>query len=233
MSAYDGLHPAIGALDVCPIVWLDPADRDAAARGRARGRRADRRARRPGLPLRRAGRGPERRERAYFRNGGLAELWLRMESGELRARPRPRRAAPDAPAPPWSPPARRSPPSTSSSTAATSRSPAPSPPACARRGAACPACGRSASPSAAAAARSRPTSTTRSATPLALVVERVRALAAPLGARPVEAELVGLIPEAALAGYPQDVPIRGFDPGRHTIERRLEGLERQPPPATD
>ena len=71
------------------------------------------------------------------------------------------------------------------------------------------------------------------ATPLALVVERVRALAAPLGARPVEAELVGLIPEAALAGYPQDVPIRGFDPGRHTIERRLEGIERQPPPATD
>ena len=44
-------------------------------------------------------------------------------------------------------------------------------------------------------------------------------LAAPLGARPVEAELVGLIPEAALAGYPADVPIRGFDPARHVIER--------------
>ena len=27
---------------------------------------------------------PEHAERAYFRNGGLAELWLRMEGGELR-----------------------------------------------------------------------------------------------------------------------------------------------------
>ena len=58
-------------------------------------------------------------------------------------------------------------------------------------------------------------------TPLALVVERVRELAAPLGARPLEAELVGLVAEAALAGYPGDVPIRGFDPARQTIERRL------------
>jgi glutamate formiminotransferase len=53
------------------------------------------------------------------------------------------------------------------------------------------------------------------------VVERVRELAAPLGARPIEAELVGLIPRAALAGYPADVPMRGFDPARHVIEARL------------
>jgi glutamate formiminotransferase len=53
------------------------------------------------------------------------------------------------------------------------------------------------------------------------VVERVRALAAPLGARPVGAELVGLVPEAALAGYPEAVPIRDYDPERQTIERRL------------
>ena len=59
------------------------------------------------------------------------------------------------------------------------------------------------------------------AVPLAAVVERVRELAAPLGARPLEAELVGLIPAAALAGYPADVPIRGFDPAAHVIERRL------------
>ncbi len=52
------------------------------------------------------------------------------------------------------------------------------------------------------------------AVPLGEVVERVRELAAPLGARPVEAELVGLVPAAALAGYPEDVPIRGFDPGQ-------------------
>ena len=57
--------------------------------------------------------------------------------------------------------------------------------------------------------------------PLARVVERVRDLAATLGARPVAAELVGLVPEAALVGYPEDVPIRDFDPGRQVIERRL------------
>ena len=61
-------------------------------------------------------------------------------------------------------------------------------------------------------------------TPLGEVVERVRVLAAPLAARPVEAELIGLIPAAALAGYPGDVPIRDFDPARHTIERRLAAL---------
>ena len=57
--------------------------------------------------------------------------------------------------------------------------------------------------------------------PLGEVVERVRALAAPLRARPLEAELVGLIPQAALVDYPEDVPIRGFDPRLHVIERRL------------
>ena len=30
MAYYRGAHPAIGALDVCPLVWLDPADREAA-----------------------------------------------------------------------------------------------------------------------------------------------------------------------------------------------------------
>jgi glutamate formiminotransferase len=58
-------------------------------------------------------------------------------------------------------------------------------------------------------------------TTLATVVEDIRRLAAPLGARPVEAELVGLIPAGALVDYPADVPIRGFDPAQHVIERRL------------
>jgi glutamate formiminotransferase/glutamate formiminotransferase/formiminotetrahydrofolate cyclodeaminase len=61
------------------------------------------------------------------------------------------------------------------------------------------------------------------AVPLGRVVEAIRELAEPLNARPIEAELVGLIPEAALADYPSDVPLRGFDPARHVIERRLNG----------
>ena len=56
--------------------------------------------------------------------------------------------------------------------------------------------------------------------PLAQVVARITELAGPLGARPIEAELIGLLPQAALAGYLEDVPIRDFDPDFHVIEKR-------------
>ena len=46
-------------------------------------------------------------------------------------------------------------------------------------------------------------------------------LAAEHGVRPIEAELVGLAPEAALEGYPEEPPIRGFDPRLHVIENLL------------
>jgi glutamate formiminotransferase / 5-formyltetrahydrofolate cyclo-ligase len=52
--------------------------------------------------------------------------------------------------------------------------------------------------------------------PLAVVVEAVAA-----HARVADAELVGLAPRAALAGFPADVPLRGFDPDRHIIENAL------------
>jgi glutamate formiminotransferase / 5-formyltetrahydrofolate cyclo-ligase len=52
--------------------------------------------------------------------------------------------------------------------------------------------------------------------PLATVVEAVRAHA------PVrDAELVGLAPRAALEGFPEDLPLLGFDPSRHLIENAL------------
>jgi glutamate formiminotransferase len=60
------------------------------------------------------------------------------------------------------------------------------------------------------------------AVPLAEVVQRVRELAAAYGARAVSAEIVGLVPEAALAGLPEDLPLPGFDPARHVIERRVQ-----------
>jgi glutamate formiminotransferase / 5-formyltetrahydrofolate cyclo-ligase len=40
-------------------------------------------------------------------------------------------------------------------------------------------------------------------------------------ARVAGAELVGLLPRAALEGMPEDVPIAGFDPARHVIENAL------------
>jgi glutamate formiminotransferase len=57
------------------------------------------------------------------------------------------------------------------------------------------------------------------AAPLAEIVAAVRA-AAPVA----EAELVGLAPEAAFEGFPADVPLRGFTPGRHLIENVLRAL---------
>ena len=55
--------------------------------------------------------------------------------------------------------------------------------------------------------------------PLAAVVARIGELANPAGARPAAAEIVGLVPEAALEGFPDDVAILGFDRERHVIER--------------
>jgi glutamate formiminotransferase/glutamate formiminotransferase/formiminotetrahydrofolate cyclodeaminase len=52
--------------------------------------------------------------------------------------------------------------------------------------------------------------------PLARVIESVQAHAAV-----ASAELVGLTPRAALAGFPEDVPLLGFDPARHVIENAL------------
>jgi glutamate formiminotransferase len=52
--------------------------------------------------------------------------------------------------------------------------------------------------------------------PLRTVVEAVRAHAAVACA-----ELVGLAPAAALEGFPAEVPMPGFDPARHTIEKAL------------
>jgi glutamate formiminotransferase / 5-formyltetrahydrofolate cyclo-ligase len=220
MSSHEGLHPAVGALDVCPVVWLDPADRAAA---RTEAVEVADQIGGLGVPVFLYGElatRPEHAERAYFRNGGLAELWLRMEGGELR---------PDrGPTLPHR---------TAGVTLVTAR-----PPLAAFNveleggdldAARAVAAGLRESGGGLPGVRAigLPLSSGRTqistnvhdpfAVPLARVVERVRKLAAPLDTRPVEAELIGLIPEAALAGYPEDVPIRGFDLARHTIERRI------------
>jgi glutamate formiminotransferase / 5-formyltetrahydrofolate cyclo-ligase len=54
--------------------------------------------------------------------------------------------------------------------------------------------------------------------PLALVVEAVRR-----HAEIESGELVGLAPRAALEGFPEDLPLVGFDQARHLIENALAG----------
>lgn len=223
MSGYGGVHPAIGALDVSPVVWIEPGDR---ARARAMAVDVAGQVAGLGVPIFLYGElasAPERAERAYFRNGGLTELWLRMDAGELR---------PDhGPAQPHR---------TAGATLVTARPPLGAFNVELDSGdldlARAVAAGLRESGGGLAGVRAigLPLSSGRvqvstniqdlATTPLGLVVERIRSLAAPLGARPVEAELVGLIPAAALAGYPDDVPVRDFDPEKQTIERRLAAL---------
>jgi glutamate formiminotransferase / 5-formyltetrahydrofolate cyclo-ligase len=220
MTAHDGVHPAIGALDVCPVVWLD-ADQREAAHGLAL--RVAEAISDLGVPVFLYGAlasGAARAERAYFRNGGLAELWLRMEAGELlpdRGPELPHRTA--------------------GATLVTARPPLgafnveldTADVKAARAVAAGLRESGGGLPGVRAIGLPLSSGRTQVSTnvhdpievPLGEVVERVRTLAGPLGAAPVEAELIGLVPEAAVAGYPADVPIRGFDPAAHTIERRL------------
>jgi glutamate formiminotransferase len=220
MSDYQGAHPAIGALDVCPLVWVDPADRDAA---RIEAIAVATQIGGLGVPVFLYGElagEPQRAERSYFRNGGLAELWLRMEAGELR--------------PDFGPelPHRRA-----GATLVTARPPlaafnveldsgdlelARSVAAALREsGGGLP--GVRAIGLVLSSGRAQVSTNVHDplAVPLGRVVERIAELAASLGARPVEAELVGLAPAAALDGYPAEVPIRGFDPERQVIERRI------------
>lgn len=220
MSSYVGAHPAIGALDVCPVVWTGEEDRAAA---RTEAVAVATQIGGIGVPVFLYGelaREPGHTERAYFRNGGLSELWLRMEGGELR--------------PDFGPP---QPHPRAGATLVTARPPlaafnvelegadldAARVVAAGLREAGGGPAGVRAIGLALSSGRAQVSTNVHDplTTTLGAVVEEVRRLAEPLGARPVEAELVGLIPAAALVDYPADVPIRGFDPERQVIERRL------------
>jgi glutamate formiminotransferase len=223
LSSYRGAHPAIGALDVCPIVWLEPGQRDAA---RAEAVAVATQLGGLGVPVFLYGdlaRDPGRAERAYFRNGGLPELWLRMEAGELRPDfgpelPHPRGGATLVTA---RPPLAAFNVELDSGDVEVARAVAAG---LRESGGGLP--GVRAIGLRLSSGRGQISTNVHDpvALPLGRVVERVRELAAPLGARPIEAELVGLVPSAALAGYPDDVPMRGFDPDRHLVERRLEAM---------
>jgi glutamate formiminotransferase / 5-formyltetrahydrofolate cyclo-ligase len=226
LRRHDGAHPCIGALDVCPVVYLRPIDREIARQDAldfadALGRELE-------IPVFLYGElasSDERRERSYFRRGGLAELTRRMRSGEL---------APDhGPGEPHS---------TAGATLVTARPPLAAfnvvlgtPELEVARAVA----GKlresgGGLPGVRAIALELPGGRTQISTnvhdpiaiPLRLVVAEVRRLAERHGARPVEAELVGLIPEAAMEAYPADVPLVGFAPARHLIERRVAALGR-------
>lgn len=220
LRGHQGLHPYIGALDVCPFVWVHDDFREPAvetAREAAAGIAE------LGIPVFLYGElatDEERRERAFFRRGGPAELARRMGSGELQPDLGPRAPHPSAGA-----------------TLVTARRPlvafnleldTPNP-EIAREvaarlreaGGGLPGVRALGLPREGGRAQVSINVHDADSTPLARVVDEVRRLAAEHGARPVEAELVGLAPASALEGYPDDPPIRGFDASEHVIERVL------------
>jgi glutamate formiminotransferase len=223
MNAHEGVHPAIGALDICPLVWTSPAD-SALARSAALAAAAE--LGDLGVPVFLYGElaaSPGHLERAYFRNGGLSELWLRMEAGGLQPD-----FGPDLPH------------RTAGATLVTARPPlgafnveldsgdldlARAVAAGLREsGGGLPGVRAIGLPLSSGRVQVSTNVHDPAAVPLGAVVARVRELAARLGAAPVEAELIGLIPAAALVDYPGDVPIRDFDPRVQTIEARLAAL---------
>jgi glutamate formiminotransferase / 5-formyltetrahydrofolate cyclo-ligase len=94
VSRHAGIHPRIGAIDVAPIVYLDPAARGAAGAealvlGDLLGEELE-------LPVFMYGELAAGRTRAELRRGGPARLSERIESGELRPDFGPRRLHPTA-----------------------------------------------------------------------------------------------------------------------------------------
>lgn len=82
---YSGVHPCVGALDVLPIVYLSPRQRELAEDEALA--IANRLAAELGLPVFLYGAlaaHTDRSERAFFRDGGPDVLARRLQSGELR-----------------------------------------------------------------------------------------------------------------------------------------------------
>ncbi len=82
LEEHQGIHPRVGAIDVAPIVYLDPQDRGAACAealvlGDLLGDELE-------LPVFLYGELAQGRTRAELRRGGPATLAKRIESGELR-----------------------------------------------------------------------------------------------------------------------------------------------------
>jgi glutamate formiminotransferase len=216
LRRHAGVHPYVGALDVAPVVFADAARRGAACAEALV--LADALARALDLPVFLYGLLAGGRTRAELRRGGPEALARRIEAGELAPDFGPRRLH-----------------HTAGAALVAARAPlvafnlelaAPATPADARRAAAAVreggpdglpgvrALGLALAGRGAAQVSLNVEDPTR--VPLAEVIAAVRRHA------PVACgELVGLAPEAAWAGFPADLPVPGFDPERHLLERRL------------
>ncbi|HEX2016296.1 MAG TPA: hypothetical protein VGN69_06340 [Solirubrobacteraceae bacterium] len=212
-----GAHPHVGALDVAPIVHLDTAAQGAACAEALVA--ADRLASELELPVFLYGVLAAGRTRAQLRQGGLAGLAQRMADGELRPDFGPERPHP-----------------TAGVTLVTARPPLVAfnlelaPPgdlrlaqhiaAELREGGAAGLTGLRAIGIELTSRGGVAQVSTNVEDPTALSLGEVTRAVAQRG--PVAAaEIVGLVPRAALEDFPDGVPIREFDPARQVIENAL------------
>jgi glutamate formiminotransferase/glutamate formiminotransferase/formiminotetrahydrofolate cyclodeaminase len=219
--AQEGAHPRVGSLDVCPVVFLDDAGREPA---RDHALAVARTISDAGIPVFLYGdlaSSEERRERSFFREGGPQRLRERMEAGELQPD-----MGPEVPHP------------RAGATLVTAR-----PPLAAfnleLEGADAPGAAKVVAASLRESGGGPPgvraigidlgdgraqVSTNVHdpiAVPLAEVVERAGTLAADANAVLTGAEIVGLVPAAALEGFPDDLLLPGFDRTEGVIENRM------------
>lgn len=220
LTLHGGVHPYVGALDVLPVVYRDDSQRGPACAEllTAAGRIGDE-LELPVILYGELATRPEHRERAALREGGPKRLAERIATGEIVPDYGPPRAHP-----------------TAGVVLAAARPPliafnvdlATPDLALARRIAGEIRESGGGLPGVRAiglyldhrgCAQVSTNVHDHVAVPLAAVVAAVRERA------PVaEAELVGLAPAAAFDGFPRDVPLRGFAPGRHLLENALAAL---------
>jgi glutamate formiminotransferase len=222
MRVHEGAHPCIGALDVVPIAYLREDDRELAHDEALAV--ANRLAGELDLPVFVYGEiasSDHRRERAFFREGGVAALSARMATGELAPDFGPARLHPTAGAalvgarPPlvaFNVELDTADVDVAKQVAAKVRETNGGLPGVRAIGVKLETRG---------VAQVSTNVHDPFAVPLANVVDTVRANATALGASVTAAELVGLAPAAALDGFPAGVELRGFDAHRHILENRL------------
>jgi glutamate formiminotransferase len=215
-SAQAGQHPHVGAVDVVPIVYTNPAQRGHAC-AEALVVAADI-GERLNVPVFLYGILADGRSRAELRKGGLAALTERIAAGELSPDFGPSRPHP-----------------TAGATLVAAREPLVAfnlelaPPATLADAERIAALIREGGPEGLPGLRAigvalRGGSVAQVSTNVELPFELpLRAVVAAVAKHvPVaRAELVGLVPRAAMEGFPADVPLANFDPGADTIENAL------------
>lgn len=218
LSRHEGVHPHVGALDVAPLVHLSDDDRGAACAealvtGDLLGRR--------GLPVFLYGALAQGRTRAELRRGGPSALARRVAEGELRPDFGPAVVHPRGGA-----------------TLVAARPPLVAfnvtlrAPATLDQARAIAARIREGGAEGLPGLRAIGLKLERQQEiQISMNVERpadtpLRDVIAAIArhAKPATAELVGLAPEVAFAGFPEGLPIPGFDPDAHLIERALDRI---------